>query len=82
MKMSKKGEKKYRVQKYRKDWEKEKWARGWLSAFKSLSGKAFCYVYNKDLVAEKSELIGHMKSSQHACNTKTVQTKQPVSNFV
>ena len=34
-KMPKEGEKKYRVQKYRKDWEKEEWARGWLSGVAS-----------------------------------------------
>ena len=80
--MPKESEKKYRVQRYRKDWGKKEWAGGWLSASKNLNGKAFCYVCNKDLVAGKSELIGHTKSSQHARNMKTVQTNQPVSNFV
>ena len=80
--MPKEGETKYRVQKNRKDWEKEEWARGWLSASKNLSVEAFCYVCNKDLVAGKSELIRHTNSSQHARNMKTVQTSQPVSNFV
>ena len=58
-KMPKEGEKKYRVT--RKDWKKEEWARGWLSASKNLSGKTFRYVCNRDLVARKSELIGHTK---------------------
>ena len=49
---------------------------------KNLSVEAFCYVCNKDLVAGKSELIRHTNSSQHARNMKTVQTSQPVSNFV
>ena len=60
-KMPEAGEKKYRVQMYRKDWKKEEWARGLLSASENLSAKACCYVCNKDLVAGKSELIGRTK---------------------
>ena len=41
-------DKKNRAQKYRREWEKEHWARGWLSSSKSHPGKAYCYVCNKD----------------------------------
>ena len=40
--MPKESEKKFRSQKYRREWEKEQWAKGWLSASKLNTGKAFC----------------------------------------
>ena len=76
---------KYRAQKYRKEWEKEHWARGWLSLSKHHSSKAYCNVCNacnKDLVVGKSELISHTKSAQHVRNAKTIETNRPVTTFV
>ncbi len=70
-------EKKYRAQKYRREWEKEHWARGWLSSSKNHPGKAYCYVCNKDLAAGKSELIGHKQSSSHIRLIKTVEEIAP-----
>ena len=43
-------EKKYRAQKYGKEWEKESWASSWLSMSKRVNGKAYCSPCDKDLV--------------------------------
>lgn len=57
-------EKNYRSQRYRAEWEKESWTSGWLSAGKRME-KAHCRVCDKELVAGKSEFIGHTKTSTH-----------------
>eukprot|EP00112_Aurelia_sp_Birch-Aquarium-sp1_P014236 Seg306.6 transcript_id=Seg306.6/GoldUCD/mRNA.D3Y31 product="Zinc finger protein 862" protein_id=Seg306.6/GoldUCD/D3Y31 len=75
-------DKKYRAQKYRREWEKEQWARGWLSSSKNHPGKAYCYVCNKDLAAGKSELIGHTQSSSHIRLMKTVEENRPLAAFI
>ena len=64
-------EKKYRCQKYRKEWEKESWASDWLSVSKRIPGKAYCSLCDKDLVAGKSELMGHAQSSNHIRQSKS-----------
>lgn len=69
--MPKVNEKKYRAQKYRREWEKESWASDWLSISKRVAGKAYCSLCDKDLVAGKSELIGHAKSFGHIRQSKT-----------
>ena len=67
-------EKKYWTQRYRKEWEKEEWARGWLSISKHNNGKAYCNFCKKDLVVGKSELVSHTKSSQHRNNAKVLES--------
>ncbi|KAK3756374.1 hypothetical protein RRG08_038863 [Elysia crispata] len=54
---------KYRIQRYRKEWEKESWAAGWLTMKSPM--KAHCLVCDKDLTAGKSELVGHAKGARH-----------------
>ena len=73
-------EKSYRSQRYRKEWEKESWAKGWLSTGKS-GEKAHCTVCDKELVAGKSELIGHTKTSSHIRLAKQVQSNQLMTSF-
>ena len=80
--MPKEKETKYRAQKCRREWEKEHWARGWLTLSKNHNGKAYCNFCCKDLVVGKSELISHTKSAQHIPNMKTVETTQPVTDFI
>ena len=82
MNKPKEKETKYRAQKYRKEWEKEHRARGWLKLSKNHNGKAYCNVCSKDLVVGKSKVVSHTKSAQHICNMKTVETTQPVTAFV
>ena len=52
--MPKEKDKKYQTQNYRKEWEKETWAKGWLSRSKHQEGKAYCVLCDKVLVSEKS----------------------------
>ena len=73
--------KKHRVQKYRKEWEKERWANGWLSMARD-GQKAFCFICDKALVPWRSELIGHTKSAQHIRLSKQVADNQSLMNFV
>ena len=79
--MPKVSEKKYRAQKYRKEWEKESWASSWLSMSKRVNGKAYCTLCDKDLVAGKSELVGHSKSSGHLRQSKTSQDSHHMRVF-
>ena len=79
--MPKVSEKKYRAQKYRKEWEKESWASSWLSMSKRVNGKAYCSLCDKDLVAGKSELVGHSKSSGHLRQSKTSQDSHHMRVF-
>ena len=74
-----KQEKKFRNQNYGREWEKEAWAKGWLSCSKSNPTKAFCSFCKKKLVSGKSVLLGHSKSSLHVRNAKTVQGTQPIT---
>ena len=73
-------EKKYRSQSYRKEWEKESWAVGWLKAGKG--EKAQCIIYDKELVAGNSELIGHTKTVSHIRLAKQVRSNQLMTSFV
>lgn len=79
--MPKVSEKKYRAQKYRKEWEKESCTSGWLSMLKRVNGKVHCSLCDKDLVAGKSELVGHSKSSGHLCQSKTSQDSHHMKAF-
>ena len=79
--MPKVSEKKYRAQKYRKELEKESWASSWLSMSKRVNGKAYCTLCDKDLVAGKSELVGHSKSSGHLRQSKTSQDSHHMRVF-
>ena len=80
--MPKHTEKKYRAQNYRREWEKESWAKGWLSSSKHHAGKAYCSFCDKALVPGKSELIGHTKSMVHVQRAKAVEENRPMSSFV
>lgn len=59
----------------RKQWEKENWAFGWLCHGKKVE-KAHCTVCDKDLVAGKSELISHTKTSSHIRLAKQIQSNR------
>ena len=74
-------EKRYLSQRYRKEWGKASWGKGWLSSGKS-GEKAHCTVCDKELVAGKSELVGHTKTSSHIRLAKQVQSNQPMTSFV
>ncbi|KAK4319067.1 hypothetical protein Pmani_009961 [Petrolisthes manimaculis] len=74
-------EQNYRSQRYRKVWENENWALGWLCPGKQV-GKAHCNVCDKDLVAGKSELIGHTKTSSHIRPSKQIQSNCRMTSFV
>lgn len=74
-------EKNYRSQRYRKEWENESWALGWLSAGKSAE-KAHCTVCDKELAAGKSELIGHTKTSSHIRFAKQIQSNERMTTYV
>ncbi|GFR79891.1 delta-aminolevulinic acid dehydratase [Elysia marginata] len=69
---------KYRVQRYRKEWEKESWAAGWLTMKSPM--KAHCLVCDKDLTAGKSELVGHAKGTRHIIKAQNRAHNAPVTN--
>ena len=71
----------YRSQFYRKEWEKESWAQGWLHFSNQDSAKAFCKVCNKHLAAGKSELTKHAETGQHMKNAKEMQTNSKVTEY-
>ena len=48
----------------------ESWTSDWLSVSKGIPGKA-CSLCDKDLVAGKSEFMGHAKSSNHIRQSKS-----------
>ncbi|KAK4307141.1 hypothetical protein Pmani_021100 [Petrolisthes manimaculis] len=79
--MPKEVDNKYRAQNYRREWEKERWAQGWLSASKNHLGKAYCFLCDKHLVPGKSELMGHRNTSLHVQRAKTGQQNQLLSSF-
>ena len=79
--MPKEKDKKYRTQNYRKEWEKESWAKGWLSRSKHQEGKAYLLLCDKVLVPGKSELIGHTKTALHIKHSKTAQENHPMTSF-
>jgi len=65
-------QRKYRAQKYRREWETESWAHGWLSVSKKNNLKAYCCFCDKELVVGKSELLCHSKTNLHMRNAKLV----------
>ena len=79
--MPKEKDKKYRTQNYRKEWEKETWAKGWLSRSKHQESKAYCSLCDKVLVPGKSELIGHTKTTLHIKRSKTAQDNHSMTSF-
>eukprot|EP00794_Sanderia_malayensis_P001634 gene1634-1812_t len=80
--MPKNLKKKYRGQKYRKDWEKEKWAYGWLSVSKKGSYKADCSICDKDLAIGKSELIAHTKTGLQKRLSNNVGSNHSLTDFM
>ena len=80
--MQKESEKKFRSQKYRHEWEKEPWAKGWLSASKLNTGRAVCLYCKKELVPGKSELLKHAKTASHVQCSKTVEENRPMEAFL
>ena len=80
--MPKESEKKFRSQKYRREWEKESWAKGWLCASKHNAGRAFCSYCKKELVPGKSELLKHTNTALHVQCSKTVVENRPMEAFV
>ena len=63
-----------RAQKYRRECEKESWARNWLCMSKKGVSKAYCKVCDKDLASGKSELISHSKTAAHIALMKQVES--------
>ena len=80
--MPKDPEKTYHAQKYRKEWEKEKWASGWLSVSKKGPHKAYCSICDKDLVVGKSELISHTKIGLHKRLSKSIESNHSLTAFM
>ncbi|XP_064086979.1 pyrroline-5-carboxylate reductase 3-like isoform X5 [Macrobrachium nipponense] len=84
--MSSVAEKKgYRGQRYRKDWEMEIWAQGWLTRGRS-DYKAYCRACDKELTAGKSELLKHAASDTHknhlGFKSMPYMTNMPVTETV
>ena len=75
-------DKKYRAQKYRREWEKESWARNWLCMSKKAVSKAYCKVHDKDLASGKSELISHSKAAAHIALIKQVESNRSMETFL
>ena len=79
-------DKKYRAQKYRREWEKESWARNWLCMSKKGVSKAYCKAYckvcDKDLASGKSELISHSKTAAHIALMKQVESSRSMQTFL
>ena len=61
---------KARKQLYRKEWESQTWASGWLGESRRGTDKAHCMVCDKHYSAGKSDLEKHYKSQQHITNMK------------
>ena len=74
-------QRKYRTQKYRREWETESWAHGWLSVSKKNNLKAYCCFCDKELVVGKSELLCHSKTNLHMRNAKLVISAVSVSVY-
>lgn len=79
--MPKENEKKYRLQSYRKEWEKESWAQGWLSVSKKGSSKAHCNFCDRELAVGKSELIAHSKTGYHMRLAKQAEATHKIGTF-
>eukprot|EP00795_Rhopilema_esculentum_P005760 gene5760-11035_t len=77
--MSKELQRKHR-QKYRREWEKESWARGWLSFSKKSVSKAYCCFCNQDFVAGKSELISHSKTTVCVSRAQQIRSNLAISD--
>ena len=75
-------DRKYRAQKYRREWEKESWARNWLCMSKKGVSKACCKVCDKDLASGKSELISHSKTAAHIALMKQVESSRSMQTFL
>ena len=79
--MPKDPQRKYRTQQYRREWEKESWADGWLSASRKNNLKAYCCFCDKELVVGKSELLCHSKTNLHRRNAKQFISAVAVSDY-
>ena len=71
-----------RVQLYRKEWEREAWAIGWLCPSRNTPGKAFCKFCGKDLVPGKSELEGHCVTDLHKANRRQIRTTTSMDDVI
>ena len=78
--MSKELQQKHCCQKYRREREKESWARGWLSFSKKSVSKAYCCFCDRDLVVGKSELISHSKTSVHVSHAQKISSNRAISD--
>ena len=72
----------FRNQSFRNEWQKENWAKGWLTASKVNKKKAYCNFCEKDLAPGKSELQGHALTELHKKNTKVGHENQTLNEFV
>lgn len=79
--MPKESERKYRAQSYRKEWERESWAKGWLSVSKGSMSKAQCKLCQKDLACGKSELTAHARTSAHVRLAKNVEENHSIASY-
>ena len=75
-------DKSYRAQKYRREWEKESWARNWLCMSKKGVSKAYCKVCDKDLASGKSELISRSKTVAHMALMRQVESNRSVETYL
>ncbi|CAK8681372.1 unnamed protein product [Clavelina lepadiformis] len=72
----------FRSQSYRKEWEKENWAQGWLKVSSQGASKAFCQFCDKTFLAGKSELMRHAKTAQHCQNAAQVLGSTSMEQYV
>ncbi|CAK8686675.1 unnamed protein product [Clavelina lepadiformis] len=72
----------FRSQSYRKEWEKENWAQGWLKVLSQGASKAFCQFCDKNILAGKSELMRHAKTAQHCQNAAQVLGSTSMEQYV
>ncbi|CAK8674523.1 unnamed protein product [Clavelina lepadiformis] len=72
----------FRSQSYRKEWEKENWAQGWLKVSSQGASKAFCQFCDKNILAGKSELMRHAKTAQHCQNAAQVLGSTSMEQYV
>ena len=70
-------------QKYKKEWESEEWARGWLTSPKpgEFTGKAFCSYCTQYLRPQKKILHDHSLLMRHITKSKSVKSSKSVEKF-
>ena len=75
-------DKKYRAQKYRREWEKESWAHNWLCMSKNGVSEAYCKVCDKDLAPGKPEVISYSQTAAHMTLMKQVESNCSIETFL